>query len=67
MDSGVNGALAATNVTFGISTTGQTTLGAEHILDSITISGVNANVDGTYSDYLGPDNITTNFLSLIHI
>ena len=64
VDSGVDGAFNAANVTFGISSTGPTTPGAQHILETITINGVNANVDGTYSDYFTPDSITTNFDSV---
>ena len=61
VDSGVDGALADANVTFGITSAAPTVESTPHVLDSITISGVNALMDATYTDLILPDNYVSNF------
>jgi len=60
-DSGVDGALDTGNVTFGIASTGPSVQSTPHLLDSITVSGVNVLMDGVYEDLFTPDSVTTDF------
>ena len=61
VDSGVNGAFADANVSFGITSNDPNVESEAHVLDSITISGVNSDVDGTYTDLIVPDGYSSNF------
>jgi uncharacterized repeat protein (TIGR01451 family) len=61
VDSGVDGAFSAANLSFGITSAAPTVQGTQHDLDSITITGVNAVIDGTYTDYIVPDAFEANY------
>ena len=61
VDSGANGAFADANVSFGITSNNPSGESEAHVLDSITISGVNSDVDGTYTDLIVPDGYSSNF------
>jgi len=60
-DSGVDGALDASNVTFGITSTAPGVPGTPHFIDSITVTGVNALMDGVYENLITPDSVVTDF------
>ena len=60
-DSGVDGALDASNVSFGITSTDPDVPGTPHFIDSITVSGVNPLMDGVYDDLITPDSVVTDF------
>jgi len=60
-DSGLDGALASANVALDITSASPSTPGTPHILNAISITGINTLVNGTYSDLIYPDGITTNF------
>ena len=60
-DSGVDGALDASNVSFGITSTDPGVPSTPHFIDSITVSGVNALMDGVYNDLITPNSVVTDF------
>ena len=60
-DSGIDGAIPSANLSFGITSAAPTVAATPHILDSVTISGVNSALDATYTDLIVPDNYVSNF------
>ena len=61
IDSQFDGAIDAANLSFGITSASPNTPGTAHILDSITISGVNSIIDGVYTDLIVPDGYSSSF------
>ena len=65
IDSGIDGAFSAANVSFDITSAAPRVPGTPHIINSITVSGVSTLTDRLYDDLITPDAVVTNFSSVM--